>query len=75
MFIIMTTVCVAFTGSLLRLSILKRSDTPEAWLRRFYPIVMALAALPLVNFYNFLMLASRVIRVIYHYCDDYISGQ
>ena len=29
--------------------------------------------LPLVNFYNFMMLASRVIRVKFHYCDDYIT--
>ena len=75
MFIIMTTVCVAFTGSLLRLSLLKRSDIPEAWLSRFYPIIMLLACLPLINFYNFLMLASRVIRVIYHYCDDFITTE
>lgn len=65
MFIIFTTVCVAFTGSLLRLSIIKRSDCPKTWMRRFYPLVFLLACLPLVNFYNFLNLASRVIRVIY----------
>ena len=73
MFIIMTTVCVAFVGSLLRLSILKRVDIPKAWLSRFYPIIIVLACLPLVNFYNFLNLANRVIRVIFYYCDDYVS--
>ena len=73
MFIIMTTVCVAFVGSLLRLSILKRVDIPKAWLSRFYPVIIVLACLPLINFYNFLMLANRVIRVIFYYCDDYVS--
>ena len=65
MFIIFTTVTVVFTGSLLRLSIVKKTDTPKAWMVRFYPIVVVLACLPLLNFYNFLMLASRVIRVIF----------
>ena len=36
---------------------------------------MGLVMLPLLNFYNFLQLASRVIRVLFHYCDDYVSGQ
>ena len=62
-----------FTGSLLRLSIIKKSDTPKAWMKRFYPLVVMLACLPLINFYNFLMLASRVIRIIYHYCDDFVT--
>ena len=75
MFIIMTTVCVAFVGSLLRLSIIKRSDKPQEWVNRFYPLVILLACLPLVNFYNFLMLASRVIRIIFYYCDDFVSTE
>ena len=65
---------VVFTGTLLRLSIIKKSDTPKAWMNRFYPLVVILACLPLINFYNFLMLASRVIRIIYHYCDDFVSS-
>ena len=62
-------------GSLLRLSIIKRSDKPEEWVMRFYPLVVGLACLPLMNFYNFLMLASRVIRIIFYYCDDFVSTQ
>lgn len=73
MLIIFTTVAVVSLGSLLRLSIIKRYDSPEAWLKRFYPLVVILAMLPLFNFYNFLMLASRVMRVLWYYCDDYIT--
>jgi hypothetical protein len=75
MTIIMTTVMVVSLGSLLRLSLVKRFDSPEAWLARFYPLVVVLAFMPLFNFYNFLQLASRVIRVLWYYCDDYITGQ
>ena len=69
MTIIMTTVTVVSLGSLLRPSLVKRFDSPEAWLFRFYPLVVVLACLPLFNFYNFLMLASRVIRVLWYFCD------
>ena len=75
MTIIMTTVLVVSLGSVLRLSLIKRFDAPEAWLARFYPLVVILACLPLFNFYNFLQLASRVMRVLWYYCDDYITTQ
>jgi hypothetical protein len=75
MFIIMTTCTVAFLGSLLRLSLIRRSDCPKAWMSRFYPLVAILGFLPLINFYNFLNLASRVFRVIFYYCDDFITDQ
>ena len=42
---------------------------------RFYPLVVGLACLPLMNFYNFLMLASRVIRIIFYYCDDFVTTE
>ena len=73
MTIIMTTVAVITLGSLLRLSLVKRFDTPEAWLARFYPLLLVLVVLPLFNFSNFLTLASRVIRILWYYCDDYVS--
>jgi hypothetical protein len=75
MTIIMTTVAVVSLGSLLRLSLIKRYDAAEAWLARFYPLVVVLACLPLFNFYNFLQLASRVMRVLWYYCDDYITTE
>lgn len=75
MHIIMTTVFVVFVGSLLRLSLIKRFDMSEEWIARFYPFIIFLACLPLMNFYYFMLLANRVVRVIWFYCDDFITGE
>ena len=74
MFIIMTTVCVAFVGSLLRLSIIKRSDKPQEGSTGSTRSSSSSRASPR-QFYNFLMLASRVIRIIFYYCDDFVSTE
>jgi len=42
-------------------------------LRRFYLPLLVLVFLPLYNFYDFLRLASRVVRILWHYCDERIS--
>ena len=73
MSIIMTTIIVITLGSLLRLSLIKRYDAPDAWMRRFYPILVVLVVLPLFNFSNFLLLASRSVRILWYYCDDCAS--
>lgn len=52
---------------------IRRYDSPEAWLRRFYPLLTILVLLPLVNFSNFLMLASRTVRILWYYCDDCVQ--
>jgi hypothetical protein len=70
---VMTTVVVIMTGSLMRLSLVKRFDSPQPWLRRFYLPLLVLVFLPLYNFYDFLRLASRVVRILWHYCDERIS--
>mmetsp|Transcript_32441 Transcript_32441/g.64678 ORF Transcript_32441/g.64678 Transcript_32441/m.64678 type:complete len:350 (-) Transcript_32441:377-1426(-) len=74
MSIIMTTVVVVTLGSLMRLSLVKRFDAADAWLTRFYPVLIVFVCLPLINFYHFLTLAQRVIRILWYYCDDYITS-
>jgi len=75
MMIIMTTVVVIVTGSLMRLSLVKRFDAPQAWLARFYLLLLAFVTLPLFNFNQFLHLASRSVRILWYYCDDYITTE
>jgi len=75
MTIIMTTVTVITLGSLMRLSLVKRFDEPQAWLRRFYVPLCIFVFLPLFNFYDFLLLASRIVRILWHYCDEFITTE
>ena len=42
---------------------------------RFNILVNLLYILPLLNFYNFVVLAQRVVKIKFYYCDDYITGK
>ena len=62
MTIIITSMVVTFTNSLLLFSLSKRGETPKQWISVFQVLLLLTTALPLINFYHFLRLASRVVR-------------
>ena len=73
MAIIITSVAVVFLSTLLLISLSKHSGKSADWVRRFEFIIFVLSMLPLLNFFNFLKLANRVLRVKLPFCDDFIS--
>jgi hypothetical protein len=43
------------------------------WAQLMLPFCLTIYALPVVNFYQFLRLASRLVKVKFHHCDDDIT--
>jgi len=75
MTIIWCTLFVTFLGSALLLSLSRRSTHPTQWVVYFNGMLNVLSLVPFFNFYNFLQLASRIVRIKFFYCDDYISDR
>ena len=73
MAIVMTSVFVTFLAVLLLFSLSKRPQRAQKWLEKFWWAVLLVEGLPLLNFFNFLELANRVIRVKLPFCDEFIS--
>ena len=71
MFIIWATVFVCLVGMLLLISLSKHSESSE-WVRMFSWVVTLMCCVPLFLFYNFLALASRVVKTKFYFCDDFI---
>ena len=73
MAIVMTSVFVTFLAVLLLFSLSKRPKRAHMWLEKFWWAVLLVEGLPLLNFFNFLELANRVIRIKLPFCDEFIS--
>jgi hypothetical protein len=79
--IVWTVVYVEVIGTLLLVSLQGHADhtdvaakaTMDRWGYIFSPFMVAMYVLPLTNFFDFLRLASHVIKVKFYFCDDDVS--
>ena len=67
MTVVGTTVLVTFFGALLKLSLSRRPPELRRWNKIFHLFVTTVNVLPLFNFFNFVFLAQRVVRVKFKY--------
>mmetsp|Transcript_22751 Transcript_22751/g.67017 ORF Transcript_22751/g.67017 Transcript_22751/m.67017 type:complete len:486 (-) Transcript_22751:301-1758(-) len=77
MIVIWVTMFVEMLGTVLFFSLLRTSSEGgevAIWHSTFGAFLFVLYFLPVLNFYNFLMLASRVVKVKFVHCDDDFTG-
>mmetsp|Transcript_9051 Transcript_9051/g.28644 ORF Transcript_9051/g.28644 Transcript_9051/m.28644 type:complete len:423 (-) Transcript_9051:435-1703(-) len=77
MIVIWVTMIVEMLGTVLFFSLLTQTSEGgdvAIWHSTFGVFLHVLYFLPVFNFYNFLMLASRVVKVKFVHCDDDFTG-